>query len=271
MFLMKLKWRRPLNRVQISHPKKRRIKAQSFQMNYVTTWYSHSTMLLLILVLFQTAKGDKSGQLFNETVDGLVRLNELRAIVRRLQLDKGGVSENNTSDKWVFPSGSFSNVISNSSKQFVGSNLIKNSHRKMMFDREHPSLFHGNILKPEYSSSWAIRIPDSHFSSNKDAMYTTVRNIASTMNLQIHGSIGHIPGHYLLVHHSFYNHSSHPDIELQQLRERITTYLQNHVDVDWVTHEVVRKRFRRSLEFKDQFFPSQWHLVRIFIYFSFRS
>ncbi|XP_047128901.1 proprotein convertase subtilisin/kexin type 7 isoform X1 [Hydra vulgaris] len=106
----------------------------------------------------------------------------------------------------------------------------------------------------ELSSSWAIRLL-TELDNEK-----TVSKIAQDLGLISHGNIGHLPGHYLLVHHTFYNHSPVVERRIKNLRSSITSSLRNHPHVHWVRHEEVLKRYKRSLQFKDQFFPSQWHL-----------
>lgn len=112
----------------------------------------------------------------------------------------------------------------------------------------------------EYASSWAVKIPNDlkKYGINPDEL---ILKIAEEIGLTNHGSIGHLAGHFLLVHHTFYDHTSNPDEKLIQLRKDITERLASHPYIDWVNHETVQKRFKRSLEFKDQYFPSQWHLV----------
>lgn len=149
-------------------------------------------------------------------------------------------------------------------------NLV-NNHRKTKFTRN--STLNENLYfvntdvhksdneERELCSSWAIKIPETFFYENSILdPNEIVLNIANELGLISHGTIGHLQGHYMLTHHSFYNHSPIVNDELALFRNHITSKLTNHPDIDWVQHEVVRKRYKRSLEFKDQFFPSQWHL-----------
>ena len=119
--------------------------------------------------------------------------------------------------------------------------------------------YKARMLGKEFSSSWAIRIPKIFHDIENPRVI--VENIINSLDLHIHGNIGHLPGHFLVVHNSFYNHTPEVSDELYDLRREITTKLSQHPHIEWVQHEVVRKRYRRALEFQDQFFPSQWHLV----------
>lgn len=110
----------------------------------------------------------------------------------------------------------------------------------------------------EFSSSWAVRLP-KHLHTNGMKHST---DIAKDLGLTNNGNIGHLDGHFLLVHHSFYKHTPKVNESLRIFRDAVTRSLQNHPHIEWVQHEVVLKRKKRSLEFKDEFFPSQWHLVR---------
>ena len=50
---------------------------------------------------------------------------------------------------------------------------------------------------------------------------------------------------------------------LGKMQNSITELLAKHPSIEWSRQEVVRMRYKRSLQFKDQYFPSQWHLVRV--------
>lgn len=154
---------------------------------------------------------------------------------------------------------------------------LLNSHRKSLFARVHrfknikiksskhkkdidynskQDIYTGEERPVEFSSSWAVKLPD-HL--HKDG-HKHIADIAEDIGLTNHGNIGHLAGHFLLVHHTFYNRSS-SDRDLGSFGDLVTRTLQNHPRVEWVEREIVLKRKKRSLEFKDEFFPSQWHLV----------
>ena len=133
---------------------------------------------------------------------------------------------------------------------------FSNNHRKSVFLRRFIDESAG------YSSSWAIRLPPHLHKEGLDI----VRNIADQLKLSLHGSIGHLKGHYLLVHDSFYNPSQHTNGTLKQEIHRVVNEkLKYHPHVEWFEHEKLLRRKRRSLEFKDEFFPSQWHLVSCYM------
>ena len=165
-------------------------------------------------------------------------------------------------------------------------NLFTTNHRKSIFKRESNkggklyfiSNLENDILNvnkaifdnKEYASSWAVKIPENAKNSGIDPEDLILR-IADEVGLISHGTIGHLVGHFLLVHHTFYDHTPDPDEKLIHLRKSITERLHNHPYIDWVNHETVQKRYKRSLEFKDQFFPSQWHLVSVVFIFGLKT
>lgn len=134
--------------------------------------------------------------------------------------------------------------------------LLSTNHRKSIFKRQsyRPLIFSTNssvenvegvnseltLGGKEYASSWAVKIPDSLNISNGDAD-NLILKIADELGLINHGSIGHLSGHFLLVHHTFYDHTPHPDGKLIQLRKSITDRLSSHPYIDWVVHETVQK------------------------------
>lgn len=111
-----------------------------------------------------------------------------------------------------------------------------------------------------FSPSWAIRIPVEHY-LNITKLDLIADHIASEAGLVNRGQIGGLVGHYLLIHNTFFNQSGIK--ELGKMQDIITQHLANHPKIEWSRQEVVRMRHKRSLQFKDQYFPSQWHLVRI--------
>lgn len=113
-----------------------------------------------------------------------------------------------------------------------------------------------------FTSSWAIRIPMVHY-SNITELHALADLIADEAGLVNRGQIGGLLGHYLYIHNTFFNQSGIKRHELGKVQSTITEHLANHPEIEWSRQEVVRMRYRRSLQFKDQYFPSQWHLVRV--------
>lgn len=126
-------------------------------------------------------------------------------------------------------------------------------------------LFDGNLNKRDkiLSHSWAIKIPTKNVSIlDKEYLNRIADRIAIENGLINFGAIGGLHGYYYFVHNNFFhdldfNHSN-DDVKLN-----ITKFLKKHPEIEWVKHEQIRIRKKRTLEFKDQFFPSQWHLVRV--------
>lgn len=114
----------------------------------------------------------------------------------------------------------------------------------------------------DYSSSWAIRIPLVHFSNLSD-LHALADRIADEAGLVNRGQIGGLKGHYLYIHNTFFNQSGIKEHVLGKMQNSITELLAKHPSIEWSRQEVVRMRYKRSLQFKDQYFPSQWHLVRV--------
>jgi hypothetical protein len=111
------------------------------------------------------------------------------------------------------------------------------------------------------ASSWAIRIPLKDGISNEN-LCKMAKKIARETGLSFHGQIGGLRGHFLLVHETFYGDNDlYDNSELKGVLHRITEQLQRHPEVDWSIRERIRQRYKRSLRFIDQYFPSQWHLV----------
>ena len=189
-----------------------------------------------------------------------------------------GYAPMNKSSQNIYHHLLYGSALSSRREKTNAKDLLSTNHRKSIFKRESnqsPLVFANDGVEnvadvnteltlggKEYASSWAVKIPDSVNISigNADNL---IFQIADELGLINHGNIGHLAGHFLLVHHTFYDHSPHPDEKLIQLRKSITDRLSSHPYIDWVVHETVQKRFKRALEFKDQFFPSQWHLVTI--------
>lgn len=112
-----------------------------------------------------------------------------------------------------------------------------------------------------YLSSWAVRIPVGHY-FNMSNLHALADRIADEAGLVNRGQIGGLVGHYLFVHDTFFNRSGSKRNDLSRVQGSITKHLAKHPEIEWSRQEIVRMRYKRSLQFKDQYFPSQWHLVR---------
>lgn len=112
-----------------------------------------------------------------------------------------------------------------------------------------------------YLSSWAVRIPVGHY-INMSNLHALADRIADEAGLVNRGQIGGLVGHYLFVHDTFFNRSGSKRNDLSRVQGSITKHLAKHPKIEWSRQEIVRMRYKRSLQFKDQYFPSQWHLVR---------
>ena len=120
-----------------------------------------------------------------------------------------------------------------------------------------------DFMPDDMASSWAIRIP-LRDEINDESLRNMAIKIAQKTGLSFHGQIGGLRGHFLLVHDTFYaGNSSHIGSELKDVLHEITEQLQQHPEVQWSIREKVIRRYKRSLRFKDQYFPSQWHLVSL--------
>ncbi|XP_028402648.1 proprotein convertase subtilisin/kexin type 7-like [Dendronephthya gigantea] len=114
-----------------------------------------------------------------------------------------------------------------------------------------------NFVPDNMASSWAIRIPFKD-GINDESLRNMAMKIAQETGLSFHGQIGGLRGHFLLVHDTFYGRdSSHIGSDVLH---KITEQLQKHPEVEWSIREKIIRRYKRSLRFKDQYFPSQWHL-----------
>lgn len=111
-----------------------------------------------------------------------------------------------------------------------------------------------------YTSSWAVKIPANN--RNATELHLLADRIAFESGLINRGQIGGLVGHYLFIHApTFDNKTAVRDLALEQVQKKITYKLVEHPEIQWSRQEVVRMRYKRSLQFKDQYFPSQWHLV----------
>ena len=113
------------------------------------------------------------------------------------------------------------------------------------------------------SYSWAIRIPTQNISNlGRNYYHNVADRLAKHHGLINFGPIGGLNGYYYFVHRNFFNTIDTADGNGNE-KQNITNNLQNHPEIEWVKHEQIQIRKKRTLEFKDQFFPSQWHLVSI--------
>lgn len=110
------------------------------------------------------------------------------------------------------------------------------------------------------ASAWAIRIPLKDGFDDCE-LAKVAKSIGKETGLSFHGQIGGLRGHFLLVHETFYRENSYNGSNLVDVMQRISEELEKHPEVEWSMQEMVRPRYKRSLRFKDQYFPSQWHLV----------
>lgn len=124
------------------------------------------------------------------------------------------------------------------------------------------SSFYNDSTKT-HVSSWAIRIPSSLLSEMD--RHKLADRIANDVGLENRGQIGGLTGHYLLYHKSFLNHtidnSHNQRLQIVRVRKDICKLLESHPHVEWYHHETILHRMKRSLQFLDQYFPNQWHLV----------
>ena len=111
------------------------------------------------------------------------------------------------------------------------------------------------------SFSWAIKVPTEGIrKSNKSHLHSLANRLADEHELINYGPIGGLHGYFYLVHNNFFSNNE-LDYKDESFKKNVTNFLNKHPEVEWVKHEPIRMRKKRTLEFKDQFFPSQWHLV----------
>ncbi|XP_065071198.1 proprotein convertase subtilisin/kexin type 7-like [Rhopilema esculentum] len=113
------------------------------------------------------------------------------------------------------------------------------------------------------SYSWTIKLPvnKSNF-IDSELLKDRANVIAEQLGLQNYGPIVGLPGYFYFVHSNFFDRTEHFSGN-NHIKMNITEFLNSHPEIEWVKHEPVRMRKKRALEFKDQFFPSQWHLVNL--------
>ena len=113
------------------------------------------------------------------------------------------------------------------------------------------------------SYSWTIKLPVNKSNLiESELLKERANEIAEQLGLQNYGPIVGLPGYFYFVHSNFFDRTEHFTGN-NHIKMNITEFLNSHPEIEWVKHEPVRMRKKRALEFKDQFFPSQWHLVSL--------
>ena len=138
--------------------------------------------------------------------------------------------------------------------KFVNNTTDQSRNRKLLEDNNYAG---NNNL----TYSWAVKIPTNKNPISDEAYFHNVANrLAKHHGLINFGPIGGLSGFYYFVHKNFLNNMD-AVVENGDEKGNITKHLQSHPEIEWVKHEPIQIRKKRTLEFKDQFFPSQWHLV----------
>ena len=146
-------------------------------------------------------------------------------------------------------------------------NITRKDSRKLVFSANgilYDKKFQVRQMEPDkeiLSFSWAIKVPTEGITkSNKSYLHSLANRLADEHGLINYGPIGGLHGYFYLVHNNFFS-DNELDFRNDSFKKNVTNFLDKHPEVEWVKHEPVRMRKKRTLEFKDQFFPSQWHLV----------
>ena len=140
--------------------------------------------------------------------------------------------------------------------KFVHNETEQNIHRNVI---ENSKYMKGKTL----SYSWAVKIPtNDNQNVDKDYFRNVADRLAKHHGLINFGPIGGLSGYYYFVHKNFLSNVNAVD-DNDDEKDNITRVLKSHPEIEWVKHEAIHIRKKRALEFKDQFFPSQWHLVSI--------
>ena len=141
-------------------------------------------------------------------------------------------------------------------RKFVNNATDQNINKKLLKDSNYTG-------DETLTYSWAIKIPTNNNPILDTAYFHNVADrLAKHHGLINFGPIGGLSGFYYFVHKNFLNNMNTVD-ENDDEKGNITKHLQSHPEIEWVKHEPMQIRKKRTLEFKDQFFPSQWHLVII--------
>ncbi|XP_038065409.1 proprotein convertase subtilisin/kexin type 7-like [Patiria miniata] len=112
--------------------------------------------------------------------------------------------------------------------------------------------------------SWAVKFRTaSHRKTVQRTDYDEIANrIAKEVDLLNHGQVGELLNHYLFVHAS-YNatlNGTDDQTELRRIQGETETKLREHPDVQWFHQQRIRRRTKRSLQFQDPSYSTQWHL-----------
>ena len=143
--------------------------------------------------------------------------------------------------------------------KFVNSEAEHNMNRNVIRNSKY-------MTDKTLSYSWAVRIPtNGNQSLNKDYFHNVADRLAKHHGLINFGPIGGLSRYYYFVHKNFLSNVNAVDDNGDE-KENITRVLESHPEIEWVKHEPIHIRKKRTLEFKDQFFPSQWHLVSMVSY-----
>ncbi|XP_071806358.1 proprotein convertase subtilisin/kexin type 7-like [Asterias amurensis] len=112
--------------------------------------------------------------------------------------------------------------------------------------------------------SWAVKFRTSeHRKTVQRTDYDQIAHrISRELDLLNHGQVGELLNHYLFVHAS-YNKTlkgaeDHADARL--IQQDTEARLQKHPDLEWFHRQRIRRRTKRSLNFKDPSYSVQWHL-----------
>lgn len=137
------------------------------------------------------------------------------------------------------------------------SNKIVFPSNRILYDKNY-ELEQVETEREMLSFSWAIKIPTEGIGNN--SLHSLANRLANEHGLINYGPIGGLHGYFYFVHSNFFN-DNEVDYRNDNFKKNVTNFLNKHPEIEWVKHEPVRMRKKRTLEFKDQFFPSQWHLV----------
>lgn len=102
--------------------------------------------------------------------------------------------------------------------------------------------------------SWAVRLNAGSGAVSFDSL---AQNVAEDVGLENHGQIGQLEGHYLLCQGP--DHTANVDSRTTEAA------LDRNAHVVWHSQEHILRRSKRRVTFNDPKYPSQWHLVRVFV------
>ncbi|XP_071510432.1 proprotein convertase subtilisin/kexin type 7-like [Diadema antillarum] len=112
--------------------------------------------------------------------------------------------------------------------------------------------------------SWAVKIQyQNHRKSvNRTRVDSLAHLVAEDLGLRNHGQVGELVGHYLFAtdsYHQALNGSMNWDL-VGKIRSQTEAALAQHPLIEWFNQQTIRRRFKRSVEFDDPSYSSQWHL-----------